>query len=279
MAKLDYLSQKPIMITRDHSIQEVILKFLENKVSRLVVKESQSSMGIVTAKDIGLFLLHDDSEKSLDFIPVSDFVKPLVSIDRLTNIQKCAQIMIDKEIGSLGVTSAGTMTGIITKTDLVKYYEENCLGQNKVGNLMTSSYVFMNSDESLHKIISKMAEENISRVFLENKNNELEGILTIKDFFPLAMEKGHLNTLRYNDYPTSSVLHMGKGFGHTTLAKEIMNKNIVSIDYENDAVTACKKMIQNKISGVGVKINEKTSGIISKTDVVKALSKIEDYDC
>ena len=184
--------------------------------------------------------------------------------------------MIEKKIGSLGVVSAGTLVGIVTKTDLVKYYEENYAGLNLVGDLMTMSYVFMKSDDSLHTIISKMSEEKLSRIFLENKNNDIEGILTLKDLFPLALEKGHLNTLRYNDYPTTSLLHMGKGFGHTTIAKDVMNKKIVSIDYEDDVSIACAKMIKNNISGVGVTISGKTSGIISKTDVVKAISKIND---
>lgn len=276
MAKLDCLLQKPITITPDFSIQQVISKFLENNISRLIVNESHSSKGIVTAKDVGLFLLQDESEKSLDVIPVSELVKPLVSVDKFTSIPKCAQIMIDKGIGSLGVVSAGTLVGIVTKTDLIKYYEENCAGLNRVGDLMTLSYVVMNSGESIHKIISKMAEENVSRIFLENKNNDLVGILSFKDLFPLALERGHLNTLRYNDYPTTSVLHMGEGFGHTTFAKDIMNKKIISIDYDDDVVMACTKMIENHISGVGVKILDKTSGIISKTDVVKAISKIKD---
>ena len=276
MVNLDSIMQKPITITQNFSVQQTILKFLEKKISRLIVIESQSSMGIVTAKDVGLFLLNDESEKSLDSIPVSELMPPIISVDKSTSIKNGAQIMTDKEIGSLGIISDNKLVGIVTKTDLVKYYAENYLGLHEVGDLMTISYVFMNSNELLHKIISRMAKEKISRIFLENKENELEGILTLKDFFPLAIEKGHLNTLKYNDYPPTSVLHMGKGFGHTTLAKEIMNNKVVSVDLEDDAVSACTKMIENHISGVGVKINNKTSGLITKTDVVKAISRIED---
>ena len=66
------------------------------------------------------------------------------------------------------------------------------------------------------------------------------------------------------------------GFGQTTLAKEIMSKNIVSIDYNDDLVTACSAMIENKINGVGVKINEKISGVISKSDITKAITQIKE---
>jgi CBS domain-containing protein len=238
--------QKPITITQNFSIQQVMSQFLEHNISRLVVKEL-SSIGIVTTKDIGLFLLTDESEKSLDDIPVSDLVNPLISGCQSTSIQEGAKIMTDKGIGCLGITSAdGNLIGIVTKTDLVKYYKQNYSDHYKVRDLMTVSYVFMDSKENLLNIISKMFEEKISRVFLENKEKQLEGILTLKDLFPLAIEKGHLNTLRYNDY------------------------------HNEDVAIACSKMIENNISGVGVKINNKPSGIISKTDVTKAISKIED---
>ena len=274
MDKVEGLMQKPIAVTDHHSIPKAISSLLENKISRLVVKESESSFGIVTAKDIGLFLLNDESEKSLDYIPISEITRPLMTIDKSTDIQKCSQIMLDKKIGSLGITNAGDLVGIVTKTDLVKYYQENFSGKNKVRDFMEGSFVSMNSDENLHSIISTMIKEKISRIFLTDTKNQIEGILTFRDLFPLAIEKGHLNTLKYNDYPETSIFHMGEGFGFTTFAKDIMNKNVVSVDQDEDLKIACSKLIENKISGVGVNTQDTTIGILSKTDVVKAISQI-----
>ena len=232
---------------------------------------------MMSAKDIGLFLLNDDSEKSLDYIPVSEITNPLISIVQSTSIQKCAQMMLDKKIGSLGVTSSsGDLIGIVTKTDLVKYYGQNYAGRNTVSDFMQGSYVSMSSGENLHKVISKMTEEKISRIFLTNNDCEIKGIVTFRDLLPLAIEKGHLNTLKYNDYPENSIFHMGKGYGFTTLARDIMNKKVVSVDQGNDLAEACAKMIENRISGVGVLSKNKTVGILSKTDVVKAISGIKD---
>jgi predicted transcriptional regulator len=277
MTNLNYIQQKPITIKKNSSIQQAIIGLLEKNISRVIIMDCQSPIGIITEKDIGIFLLNDESEKSLDCIPVSDIMKPFISVDRLTSIQEGAQIMIDREIGSLGITSRdSTLTGIVTKTDLVKHYKQNYIGQNKVGDLMTISYVSMNSNELLYKIVSKMVKEKISRIFLKNKDNELEGILTFRDLFQLAIEKGHLNTLSYNSYPKTSVLHMGEGFGYTTLAKDIMNKNVFSVDFDDDLVMACAEMVERRINGVGVKIMDKISGVISKTDVIKAMSKIDD---
>ena len=276
MAKIEQIMQIPITVTNNHSILQAISTLLEKKISRLIVIESESSIGIVTAKDIGLFLLHDESEKSLDYISISEIIKPLITVEKHTSVQKCAQIMVEKEIGSLGIVSSGNLIGIITKTDLVKYYQQNYTGKNKVSDFMQGSFFSMDSDENLYNIISKMLKEKISRIFLTQKDFEIDGILTFRDLFPLAVEKGHLNTLKYNDFPETSIFHMGEGFGFTTFAKDIMNKKVVSIDQNEDLSSACKKMIENRISGVGVKEEKKTVGIISKTDIVKALSKTND---
>ena len=44
-----------------------------------------------------------------------------------------------------------------------------------------------------------------------------------------------------------------------------------AIDFEQDLAVACDVMIKNKINGIGVKINGKLGGIVSKTDVLKAI--------
>jgi predicted transcriptional regulator len=46
------------------------------------------------------------------------------------------------------------------------------------------------------------------------------------------------------------------------------------VDYNDDLITACSAMIENKINGVGVKIDGKLSGVISKTDITKAIAKL-----
>ena len=82
-----------------------------------------------------------------------------------------------------------------------------------------------------------------------------------------------------NSDPAISVIFPRKGFlsetgfGGTTSAKDVMSDCITSVDYNDDLVTACTEMIDSNINGCGVLINGKLSGIVSKTDVMKALSE------
>ena len=122
-----------------------------------------------------------------------------------------------------------------------------------------------------------MIGEKISRIFLKNKNNEPEGILTFRDLFHVALEQGNDDSVLDNSDQMISIVFTRKGFlsdsgfGNTIQAKDVMTKTFESVDFDEDLSVACDIMAQNKINGLGVRINEKLGGVISKTDVLKAI--------
>ena len=251
---------------------------LKNNISRILLTQHDSIVGIITEKDIALFLLCDDSERNLADIPASELMKMITSVDESMSIEKCVEIMLEKNIGSLGVSSnSDGIIGIITKTDIARYYSKNYTGKHNVGDLMTISYVAMNSDDSLKDIVSKMVDEKISRIFLKKENGEPEGILTFRDLFHIALEQGNSDSVLDNSDDAISVVFTRKGFlsesgfGNTLLAKDVMTKSLESVDFEEDLAVACDILAQNQINGIGVRINNKLGGVLSKTDVLKAI--------
>jgi CBS domain-containing protein len=56
-------------------------------------------------------------------VPVKSFMVPLaklVTVDRDTDVRTAAQVMRDREIGSLFVTKGKDIIGILTDTDMVR---------------------------------------------------------------------------------------------------------------------------------------------------------------
>jgi CBS domain-containing protein len=278
LSELDSILKKPITVEKNSSLSHVISELLKNKISRLIVTDENSPVGIISEKDIGMFLLNDDSEKNLDDIHVSQIMNRLTSVNDSMNIEQCVEIMLEKGIGSLGVSSnTEGLAGIITKTDIAQYYAQNYTGNHKVGDVMTISYVSMNSDDPLSLVVSKMMDEKISRIFIKNENNEPEGILTFRDLFHVALEQGNADAVLDNSDDIISIVFTRKGFlsdsgfGNTIKAKDVMTKTFESVDFDEDISVACNAMAQNRINGLGVKINGKLGGVISKTDVLKAI--------
>ena len=274
----DYLNN-PRTIKLESSLEDVIKKIIDEKKSRLLITENDKITGLVTEKDLGFFLLTDVSERKLEEIPLSEIIQTIISVDENTSLVQCADTMLKNGIGSLVITSHDNITGILTKTDLVRYFTKTHPDEKIVGEYMSPYYAWMYSDTLLYKVVLKMIDEKISRVILRDKNETPVGIVTFRDLFKLVLDQGRHSDVLDNADPVISVIFPRKGFisdtgfGASTKIDEIMSKDIVSVNYDNDLAKIGKLLLEKNINGAGVlSANGNIIGIISKTDIVKALA-------
>ena len=273
MLSINEIINKPITILKNSTISEVIKKLLEFKLSRLIVVEGGKPVGIITEKDIGLFLFSETSKQGLDDIPISKIMKPILFVEEGITPKESAKMMIEKGVSSLTVGSEENIKGIFTKTDLVKYYLENP-SQKKVVDYMTHAYVYTHSAAPLFKVVKKMLENKVSRIIVKNQNEEPVGIISFRDLFRISIELGSEED--YSGYTIPDQIRKGflskEGFGDISLAREVMTDGIVSIKFNEEISSACKLILENNISGLVVLDgNGSIAGIISKTDIIKAI--------
>ncbi|AJW71285.1 CBS domain-containing protein [Nitrosopumilus adriaticus] len=268
----------PRTIKYESSLADVLKKIIDEKKSRLLVTEDGKITGLVSEKDLGIFLLTDATERTLDEIPLSEIIKKIISVDENTGIDKCAQLMMTNEIGSLVLTRNDEVVGIITKTDLVRYFTK-IDSQKIVGEYMSPYYAWQYSDTPLYKVVLKMIDEKISRVILRDHEESPVGIVTFRDLFNLALSLGDKEDVLDNTDPLISVIFPRKGFisdsgfGGSTKINEIMSKDIVSVNYDDDLIKTAKLLLEKNINGAAVLSGHgNIIGIISKTDIVKALA-------
>lgn len=274
----DYLNT-PITINYESTLADVLKKIIDEKKSRLLVSENGKITGIVSEKDLGFFLLTDDTERKLDEIPLSEIFKKTITVDEDTELSQCAEIMLTNSIGSLVVTSNDEVSGILTKTDLVRYFSSIYSDYKIVGEYMSPYYAWQYSDTPLYKVVSKMIDEKISRIILRNHDESPVGIVTFRDLFNLALTLGEQEDVLDNSDPVISVIFPRKGFisesgfGGSTMVNEIMNENIISVNYDDDLAKTGKLLLDKNINGAGVLSGHgNLIGVISKTDIVKALA-------
>ena len=272
------LANKPIAIPKTFSISQVISKLLDLDKSRLVITDGQKPIGIVTEKDVGFFLFAEQSKQSLDRIQLTRIMKGLAYQDGITSINSCAKKMIEKNISSIAVGTENNLEGIFTKTDLAKFYSTNYAKKFKVSDFMTDHYFTVHDTATLSRVMSKMLEHKISRIITKDQNDNPVGIISFRDFFRVSLELGQEDITE--DYPLSDHIRKGfvstGGFGAITLASEIMTRKIFSVKYDDDLAKACTEMIEHNINGLAVlDAKGKISGIVSKTDVTRALATLE----
>lgn len=121
---------------------------------------------------------------------------------------------------------------------------------------------------------SKLLENKVSRIIVKNQNEEPVGVISFRDLFRISIELGSEED--NSGYTISNQIRKGflseEGFGNISLARDVMSKGIISIKFNDDLKNACKLILENNVSGLAVLDgNNSLAGIISKTDIIRAL--------
>ena len=269
------ICKKPISILNNSTASDVITKLLESNLSRLIVVDDRKPVGIITEKDIGLFLFSETTKQGLDDILISKIMKPIIFIERISTPEDSAKIMLEKGVSSLAIGTKDNLGGIFTKTNLVEYYLKNYSGNNKVVDFMTHDYIFTHTATPLFKVVRKMLENKVSRIIVKNQNEEPVGVISFRDLFRISIELGSEED--DSGYTISNQIRKGflsaEGFGNISLARDVMNNGIISIKFNDDLKSACKLILENNVSGLAVLDgNNSLAGIISKTDIIRAIA-------
>jgi len=234
---------------------------IQHNISRIIVAINNNPIGMVTEKAIASYLFKNSNEP-LDKIVISRTMRtPIFTVDADTSINRCAKMMIENNISSL-VVKDGTSVNILTKSDLVKLYAEHYRKTNLVRDFMTKDVFTVSPSHSLHTAILLMIKNKISRVIV-TRGKEIVGIITSRDLMPIT-------SLVEGQGIESKDLH---GIGYIMLARDVMNKPLI-IDKNADLADVAKIMHDKRISGMPVaSSNIDLDGIITKTDIVRALIK------
>lgn len=271
--------KEPITVSKTASVADALRKMVNDDISRVLISDNGEPVGVVTERDVGLFLLTEQTERKIDEVPITELMSKLVTVNHLASIEDCAQIMVERDIGSLGVNVNGSTKGVITRTDLTKYYIASFVGEKRVGDVMTISFVACHEDDPLYEALSNMISQKVSRIIVKTKEEKPVGVMSFRDLFRLSMVLGKEEEIVDNSSGIS-VLFSRKGlisktgFGATAQVKEAMTANMITVEHDDDLTMACTTLIENDINAAAVLVNNRLTGILSKTDVVRAIAAI-----
>ena len=274
------LIKKAITITPQTGILDAIEVIQKYKIGRLVVIDrTRKPVGIITEKDI-LKSLYPLDSKPIGSIQVGDLMsKNLITVTKKDSVYKCAKIMKDNNISSVIVLHDGILDGILTKTDLVFNFLNQESTSLKVSKIMTTKVVTISPKDSLFLVESMLINNKISRVVVV-QNQKPVGIITYRDFIPARIpnrlgtytDPSELRDMWYSPHPNQFNINQ-LGYVLTFKAEDIMTKNPVTIEDSDDVSMAALIMYRYNISGIPVVKQSKLVGIVTKSDIVFALSE------
>jgi CBS domain-containing protein len=196
------------------------------------------------------------------------------AVDTMT-CRQAAQMMILNKISSLGIGSKEKMMGIITKSDLIRYYTETDPRESKVSDYMMISYFAAPHRTKIHEILKKMITWDISRVIVTDGNSPI-GMITIGDIFRASLATNKMSIVQDTDYSEDDGLWSETGFVGSQLTGEIMSEGLITVNSKSHMRDAAKLLLYNKIDCLGVKNgNDEMVGILNKTNVLYALADLK----
>ncbi len=263
-----------ISVSPDSSVFEALQKMQSEFVKRLVITEGTKPLGIITERDINKFLEEDKTARAVNEIPVKHLMQKnivLITDGFEDDFYQCASKMENLKIGSvILVDKNGDLSGIISRTDLVKSYANVFGGKYLVKDFMSTKIVTCRKLDSLKFALSLMNQNKVSRLVVTNEKGLAIGLITTNTLLTHSdyFTKGHT---RSRDY----LLPLDK----EVIVNDLLEENLVTIGEGEDLAKAASLMIKYKISGIPVlDSNQNLIGLVSKTDVVKAFSDVVPHE-
>lgn len=272
---MDIKNGDVISIQKDANLYDTILNLITNKISKIFIYDKNKPVGIITDKDVTRFLFIDKSGRDLHNISVQEIMNGICFIASNLTCQQAAQMMLINKISTLGISTKEKFDGIITKTDLLRYYVTRNHDKSKVSDYMTISYFSAPDHDKLYDIIRKMISCDISRIVITNNKQNPIGVLTIGDVFRITMNIDQLSIVKssLSNYSEQDGLWSATGFVGSQLAGEIMTEGIISVDADMDMRTAAKALLDKKIDSLGINnSNGQLVGLVDKTNILHALA-------
>ena len=295
----DICNNNPVTLEGNKTLYDARNVLLKYNISRVIIlkdRQNEKPAGIVTEKDIVRFLYAEFPRRSLDEIRLDEIItnQQLITVEEGTDVGNCAKLMLNNNISSLVIVKANNdnniLNGIITKSDLLDAYARSFGGDVTINEYMTKKVLTVEPDESVHIVLLIMADGNVSRVIVVGDNNSKPvGIITSHDLLPastlLIADKSKPSLSKYqtkgkdiemNESTGSTAAHtagLPYGMKRILLAQDIMKFNPIMVTDYSSLVDAALIMRGNRISGLPVvDSNDKLVGIITKTDIIRAIA-------
>ncbi|QGU95779.1 CBS domain-containing protein [Clostridium bovifaecis] len=118
----------------------------------------------------------------------------------------------------------------------------------RIRDIMHFEVIMLNPEDTARKALEVMNEKKINGAPVVDKDRKLQGIIVKADVYRFLIEEGH-----YDTYPISN----------------IMTKEVVTADIDEDIIDVAQKIIDNEIVAIPVLEEEKVIGLVSIENLIQ----------
>ena len=274
----DIMSDEVVVMQENQQVNHARNLMLKHGLSRVVIVDTQGKpVGIVTEKDLSRKMRGNGPEwkrRPIDKILIGRVMtEGLVTTRPSDDVQNVVELMLKNGISSIPVVDDDGLTGMVTKTDLLNFYNDKYPGKWKVSELMSKDVISVNENHSIAHVIGVMEENGISKVVVI-RDNQPVGIITPENISFASVEDSETGVAVEKIYFIRNSNGIDKkNFRLISMltASDIMKDDVTMIDQDEDAAKAALIMLKEKISGLPVVKDDEIVGIITKTDLIRGI--------
>jgi CBS domain-containing protein len=256
----EIMSKSLICIDVNEPVRNALKLMEKKRVSRLLVKRDKKIVGIVTERDLAERLGSEKERKLSDaHVHVSScYSEKLITVEKDAEVKEVAEKMLEKGISSIVVTDKGNIVGIVTKTDLIKILKD-C--KEPLEKVMQKDVHRIEKGSRLLEARKMMIHYGIKKLLVVEKN-KLVGILAESD---VAKALGLFRKVAEGKHWDEKMRKI--------LVEDVMSSPVITLEPKDTIEKCAKLMLENDISGIPIVENEEIKGIVTKTDLVRFISK------
>ena len=259
------MSEDLITVDKDQNLSDALKLLRKHNVSRLPVTNNKELVGIISERDIANKL----GSSKYESMPASRLhissvmVKDVFTVPKEMQLEDVAKLMLDNGIGSVPVMDDEKMVGIVSKADFVTLATGIAFDKITVKEIMSKELVTVSSTERIVHARRLMIESNVGRLPVVD-DEELVGMITSKDLMRAFID---FRKKVPEKYQKSQIKEL--------LVEDIMSTNPTSVTKDMSITEISQIIMETGFNGLPVVEDGKVVGIITQTDILKLIEKLE----
>ena len=259
------MSEDLITVDKDQNLSDALKLLRKHNVSRLPVTNHKELVGIISERDIANKL----GSSKYESMPASRLhissvmVKDVFTVPQTMQLEDVAKVMLENGIGSVPVMDDEKMVGIVSKADFVTLATGIAFDKIAVKEIMSKDVTSVSPTERLVHARRLMLEDHVGRLPVIDEE-KLVGMITSKDLMRAFIDFRKKVPEKYQKSQIKEVL-----------VEDIMSINPTFVTKDMSITEVSEIIIETGFNGLPVVEDDKVVGIITQTDILKLIEKLE----
>ena len=257
----DIVVEEFVEVDADERLATVRAAFDQANPKGVIVTEDGDYAGVIGESELVKSRIQDDTKASV-------LMTSAPRVAHHEDIRETARLLVEGDVNVAPVFRGEQLAGIITTDAILEAVLEN-LDALTVAQIYTDEVITATTAATVGQAINRLREHGISRLPIVDDTNTLTGIITTHDIVNFVVRDENRQEKGDRSGDRDRMLDLP--------VENLMTAPVLTAELEGSVEAAVEVMFDNDISGLVVTDDDDgVSGIITKTDVLRALTFTEE---